>query len=104
MIGCIGFVFGAMLEYSVILLLLKLEKMNVGHYKPYKQVLTNDEKDNFTIFTCCIGSPLAIAWGKSRHRWKTTLHSHIYGLLLHLSSALPDIQYYILVECGCLEI
>ena len=37
-IGCIAFVFGAMLEYSVILLLLKLEKMNVSPYKPYKRV------------------------------------------------------------------
>jgi hypothetical protein len=38
-LGCIAFVFGAMLEYSVILLLLKLEKINVGYHKPYKQVV-----------------------------------------------------------------
>ena len=38
-IGWIAFVFGAMLEYSVILLLLMLEKMNVAHYKPYRQVI-----------------------------------------------------------------
>ena len=58
-IGCIAFVFGAMLEYSVILLLLKLEKMNVGYYKPYKQVILIDEKEKFQS-TCCIGSHLAI--------------------------------------------
>ena len=40
MIACIVFVFGAMLEYSVILLMLKLEKMNVGYYKSYNQVMT----------------------------------------------------------------
>ena len=41
-IACIVFVFGAMLEYSVILLMLKLEKMNIGPYQQYNQV--NDKR------------------------------------------------------------
>jgi hypothetical protein len=47
------------------------------------------------LSTYCIGSVV---------QWKAALHQHRYGLLLHISSALPYIQYYLLVECGGLEI
>ena len=39
-IACIVFVFGAMLEYSGILLLLKLEKMNIKPLQAYFQVIS----------------------------------------------------------------
>ena len=41
MIACIIFVFGAMLEYSAILLLLKLERMNHGPYAKVGQARGN---------------------------------------------------------------
>ena len=52
--ACIVFVFGAMLEYSGILLLLKLEKMNIKPLQAYFQVDNSGNKFPKAVYWTCI--------------------------------------------------
>ena len=96
-IACIVFVFGAMLEYSVILLMLKLEKMNLGPQQPYNQVRAVKIPPLISALLPSLGAVKPLL---KKTFLKTTLHPYRHDLLLHLSDPLPDLQPDLLVERG----